>query len=410
MGQGKTSASITYMNEHPNDKFIFITPYLEEAERIKENCKELQFIEPRKIWDYENSKVKHTEQLIREGRNIATTHQAFKMYTEEMLNSIRDKGYTLIIDENIQLLEECEVHGDDIRLLIDAGYIEEKDNVYSFTGKEYNGELFRDLFWLLKSRQITKIYESEEGDSSFFFWILSPELIRSFKDVFILTYLFDGQSIYNFLKMYNMEYKYIYIEKDDAGDDEHPSFRFNKEHGYTPEYVPRIRDMIHILDNDRLNAIGEEETALSKGWFERNHSSAVKQLKNNLYNLYRHVWTDSDADDRMWSTFKTNKDGLKGKGYTKSFTVLNQRATNKLQDKKYLAYVVNLYMNVNEKTFFYTHGLEVDEDMYALSVMVQWIWRSAIRNGDTIYLYLPSTRMRRILNDWMDKLAEGGAD
>lgn len=28
MGSGKSSAAINYMNEHPDKKFIYITPYL----------------------------------------------------------------------------------------------------------------------------------------------------------------------------------------------------------------------------------------------------------------------------------------------------------------------------------------------------------------------------------------------
>ena len=50
----------------------------------------------------------------------------------------------------------------------------------------------------------------------------------------------------------------------------------------------------------------------------------------------------------------------------------------------------------------------MDEDAYALSVMVQWIWRSAIRDGDEIYLYIPSSRMRTLLLDWIEKTSKGG--
>ena len=46
MGTGKSSAAITYMNEHQNEKFIYITPYLEEADRIKKGCKAMHFVEP----------------------------------------------------------------------------------------------------------------------------------------------------------------------------------------------------------------------------------------------------------------------------------------------------------------------------------------------------------------------------
>ena len=65
-------------------------------------------------------------------------------------------------------------------------------------------------------------------------------------------------------------------------------------------------------------------------------------------------------------------------------------------------------MNVNEKKFYNLHGIEVDEDMYALSIMVQWIWRSAIREGGEVNLYIPSRRMRELLVGWIDSFGKGG--
>ena len=38
MGTGKTTAAINYMNEHPDQKFIYITPFLEEVSRVKKKC------------------------------------------------------------------------------------------------------------------------------------------------------------------------------------------------------------------------------------------------------------------------------------------------------------------------------------------------------------------------------------
>lgn len=71
MGTGKSSAAITYMNEHRNEKFIYITPYLEEAERIKNGCKDMHFIEPSdKLKQYEFKKGVHTAALIKQGKNM----------------------------------------------------------------------------------------------------------------------------------------------------------------------------------------------------------------------------------------------------------------------------------------------------------------------------------------------------
>ena len=101
---------------------------------------------------------------------------------------------------------------------------------------------------------------------------------------------------------------------------------------------------------------------------------------------------------------------VRGKGYTKAFVTFNTKATNQYKDRDCLVYVANLFMNVNEKKFYELHGIYIDEDMYALSIMVQWIWRSAIREGGEVNLYIPSRRMRNLLIDWMDTLSKGGSD
>lgn len=44
----------------------------------------------------------------------------------------------------------------------------------------------------------------------------------------------------------------------------------------------------------------------------------------------------------------------------------------------------------------------MNEDVFALSEMVQWIWRSAIREGNPINIYVPSARMRDLLTRWMN--------
>ena len=65
-------------------------------------------------------------------------------------------------------------------------------------------------------------------------------------------------------------------------------------------------------------------------------------------------------------------------------------------------------MNVGDKRFYCNHGVEVDDDMYALSTMVQWIWRSAIRDGKEIFIYIPSRRMRELLIDWINRVSKEG--
>lgn len=404
MGTGKSSAAITYMNEHRDEKFIYVTPYLEEAERIKEGCKAMHFVEPSdKLKQYGFKKSEHTAALIKQGKNITTTHQAFKRYSQDMLDDIQKYGYRLIIDENMDVLEWYDCHPDDIQLAIDAGYLKEEDDAYSLVKEDYNGFVFHELFQFLKVRQLIKMEDANTGKNThLFYWILPPNLITAFKDVIILTYMFNGQTLHHFLKMYDLPYEYIGIQKTAAG-----KYRFCKYPGYTPEYVSHLKDMIHILDNDRMNSIGDEFHALSMNWFDKKDDD-VEKLKKNVYNCMVNIWRDVPSEEKLWGSFKSYSHKVKGKGYTKSFLTFNAKATNVYRNRRYLIYIANLFMNVNEKKFYTKHGINVDEDAYALSIMVQWIWRSAIRDGDEIYLYIPSRRMRTLLEKWIDKTVQGG--
>jgi len=400
MGTGKSSAAITYLNEHPNDRFIYITPYLDEAARIKRECPDAHFIEPsEKLREYQYKKSAHTAALIKEGRNISTTHQAFKGYSAEMLEDIRQQGYTLIIDENVEVLERFDIDEADLQLAIDAGYIKETDGVYSVEKEDYNGRALHDLFYMLKSRELVKVVDK---NNTLFYWALPPELILSFKDVFVLTYLFGGQSIHHFLEIYNIPYEFIGIARTDGNQ-----YRFCEAPGYTPEYVSHLSDMIHILDNDRLNAVGDDFYALSMSWFEHGGED-VEQLKRNIMNCYKNIWGDVPLDKRLWGSYKSAFNKLRGKGYTNAFLTFNAKATNNYRNRSHLVYPVNIFMNVEEKKFYHLHGIEVDEDIYALSIMVQWIWRSGIRDGQETYIYIPSRRMRTLLVNWIQSLSKGG--
>lgn len=401
MGSGKTESAITYINEHPDDKFIYITPYLNEAARIKRGCPNAHFTEPsNKLKKYNFQKTLHTAALIKSGCNIATTHQAFKHYTGEMLEDIQKWGYTLIVDESVEVLQEFGFHPDDLKMAVDAGLVKENNGVYALAdGFDYHGEALREMFALLKSRELVRIeYRKVEN---LFYWTLPPDLFRSFRDVYVLTYLFSGQSLHHFMKIYDIPYEYIGIQKTDKG------YRFGPYPGYTPEYIYDLPNKIHILQKSKLNEIGDDKYALSMTWFDQN-DAGVDKLGKNVSNYYNNIWRDIPADKRLWGSYNGAYNKIKGKGYTKSFLTFNAKSSNAYRNKDCLVYIVNLFMNVNEKIFYQMHGIDVDEDKFALSVMIQWIWRSAIRDGGDINIYIPSRRMRDLLEYWIDTVSKGG--
>lgn len=397
MGTGKSSAAINYMNANPDRKFIYITPYLDEVKRVSDACSGLEMYEPKRISRCSGSKTLHTAELIHDGKSIVTTHQAFRAYPRELLDDIRNLHYTLIIDENVDVLDSVEIDPADMKMAVNSGLITKtEDGVYQKVG-EYTGSAFSDLFRMLKNRDIIGVEKNES--ESFYYWHFPPDLITAFDDVFILTYLFEGQSLCYFLNMHSLPYQMIGIARTDDG------FVFSDTERYVPEYVKTLSDKLHILENEKMNDIGFERTDLSMSWFSKNKAGR-ETLRKNIANFFINI-TDSSSATRMWSTYAEYKYDLRGKGYSTGFVSFNTKATNQYRNKTALAYCVNLYMNVGQKLLYHHRGIEVNEDAYALSIMVQWIWRSAIRDGKDVYLYIPSSRMRTILQNWINNLTKG---
>ena len=77
------------------------------------------------------------------------------------------------------------------------------------------------------------------------------------------------------------------------------------------------------------------------------------------------------------------------------------RGTNDYSHCSHLIYLYDQHINpivarwlCYETAFF--------NDAYALTELIQWVWRSRIRKGEPITLYLPSPRMRSIFIDWLE--------
>lgn len=66
-----------------------------------------------------------------------------------------------------------------------------------------------------------------------------------------------------------------------------------------------------------------------------------------------------------------------------------------------MIHCLNRWPNIVVKAYMQEKGFQIDEDVFALSELVQWIWRSAIRDGKPINLCLVSERMRKLFEAWL---------
>ena len=396
-GCGKTSSCINMMNERTDKKFIFVTQYLDEVKRIMEKCKSRNFVTPISDEDAGITKLNNIRDLISQGRNIATTHALFLSYTSDIKELIQEKQYILVLDEVVDVLCSADLAVCDVELLRKSKMIQEDGEYITWLEDAYSDEVnakFHEEMQRAKSKNLLKL------NDQWFFWAITPELFASFDDVYVLTYLFESQTLKYFFDMYSIPYQLIGTKK--TGEAYH--FCDITEMSRARD----LRDKIHILNNEKLNDIGKGRSALSHTWYTKAHADAdtLPQLQRNISNVFKNIFR-ATSKECLWTSFKGFKDILSGKGYASSFVVYNLRASNKYASRKYLAYCVNNFPRPLESKYFYERGIEVDADMYALSILVQWIFRSAIRNNEEIWVYIPSERMRYILTQWIENLANG---
>lgn len=383
MGAGKTTWALDYIDRAPTtEKFIYITPFLSEIDRVITTVKNREFVQPTNAVGG-GRKLDSLKKLIENGENIAATHSLFEMADDELIELLGAANYTLLLDEVMDVVEKATVSPSDMRLLLDKEYIKIEDNRVKWMAKdvEYEYGRFDDIKLLAKAGNL--FYHRDR----FLVWAFPPQVFKAFKDVYVMTYLFDAQVQRYYFDLYDIGYELSSL-------DDGRLTAFNRKLDNRDE----LYKLIDVYDGVH-NRHGNNKYAFSRGWFGRRDGDELIEIKKSIYSYVRRI-AKAKAKEVMWTTLKDYKTHLQGKGYTRGFTPINLRATNEYADRSTLIYAYNRFMNPYERSFFEDNGVKVNEELLAISDLLQWVWRSQIRNGEPIKLYLPPARMRRLLKEW----------
>lgn len=385
-GAGKTSAAINFINgSDENAKFLFITPFLTEVDRVKECCKGKNFVEPS---NGEVSKTESIKGLLKEGKNVVATHSLFRRFDAEILNHISRYGYVLIMDEVTSVIEQVNISDKDKKVILEK-YAHIDNSHIIWDDDSYTG-VFNDYMTMAKSHRLVT-YEGNPITAAWMF-LFPVEIFNAFSEIYLLTYMFKAQLQKCYYDYYGISYEYLNVKN------ENDTYIFTSEaiNYHTELYAA----LIDIEESPKLNAIGDSKYALSSSWYKRASANDMSKLANNTYNFFRNKM-GAKSGSVIWTTFSEYISKVKKKGFSKDFLAVNARATNMYQHTYSAAYLVNRFVNPVEKNFFLKMGITYDEDAYALSELIQWLWRTQIRNGKPISLYIPSSRMRGLLKNWL---------
>lgn len=386
MGSGKTTWAIRYMNHCPQRKFIFATPFLEEDKRIRESCPTLHFVSP----DGRFSKLSDLKHLIAEGKNVATTHSLLDNWipTPTDIENLRRWNYTLILDEAIEVVTAVQsLNKDDYRLLIEQMISVDPQTKQVSWIAETCPQRYQDIKKLAAAGRLYLCRDCQLLD------LMPINLLKAMPNMIVLTFLFEASHLYSYMRLHGVRWNVAHI--------------LNGHLVVGPEDLTQkkkqIRSMLSIYEG-KYNRVGNEQNALSATFWSDPRKRGERHGALNQIRSFFLTFCKAHVDQCMWSVFKSKDraDANVVPGFKTSFVPFNSRATNSLANRQYLAYAVNIYDHPFILSWFADHGQKMNSNLFALSAMLQWIWRSAVRKGEHVSLFLPSKRMRDLLMSWLN--------
>ena len=423
-GAGKTTWAIQKMNKDSETSYVYCTPLLDEIDRIRNECGWNRFQAPQY---YTGAKIDDFNELLSIGSCVAVSHVTFLNATSETLQAIHEGSYTLILDEvldvvmnfnDVQTVEdspEQSIREADIRMLMDKNMITIDDsNKVKWCGGDYG-----DQFKFAEVRKYAEMGRLYCARGTLLLAVFPSEMFTLFEDIYVLTYMFSGSMLKYYFDLFHIEYEIVSID-----DETHSLTRYSDSKDR--QFRQQCKGLIKICDLKNLN---NPKRTLSKSWFTKATPEMFKELRKDVSSYFRSYVRDAKAsqDEIMWTCSKTYQDKIQGKGYTyvrmitkeertsltkkeldhlekttKCFVPCNAKATNIYRNRWALAYCYNMFLNPYQKGFFEDNGIMVDEEAYAVSCLLQWICRSRLRDGKNIVIYIPSKRMRNLLNNWLD--------
>ena len=372
-------------------------------------------------------------ELIRNGENIVTTQSLYGFFNEETIKAFRKSPYpyTAYFDEIPPLFREvvgskqkkdsfgaiARFGKSDVLLMQKDGIITRKGEklVYNrnsdYARQSSDHKVFDAIKNLSRSCDLYP-FGDKQGQFTSIIAFMKRELFTCFDQCWFFSYLTKDSMLARYCAMNDIAMEYYHVEKG--------FIKHNPEGKYRETYPQGIERLV-ILEDKRFNP---DET-LSKEWFKAARNGKNEEGLKKLLGCFRSAYTFMKqkgvrSDSFMFTTFTAYQNLLDGDGRhfptLKRFLPCNAKATNDYSNCTGVAYLCNRYFDVNCANFLIQRAketnnpeLKFDNNNYALSELLQFIWRSNVRVADSdkpVYVWVPNKRMRKLLRDFQAKALE----
>ena len=460
-GHGKSTEILGSLNK--KEKYLAVVPSLSEVSRFIEGARKSSDFRITEPVVTDGNKSDHAEKLIRDGKSLVCSHALFyrlgtiatqlhkvavlavfdgvnapKFATKNMLDD-----YNLIIDEviapfeHVQTVKPLEFDMDYIELgmalIRKDGRVEptaEWDKRYAEGSRTFDRRLYENA-------KSGGLYKLSEG---LFVLTVPVELLLRPKTVTIYTYLSEGSVLLHFLRKLKHENPDLFtLEIDRLDANAEKEWRQDVASNLIVKSIPGL-ERFRWNHTAQLNELKTRQVCAEVGHELRKFRSeelADICLSNVMLTSARNIWFANKSGEkpkagciakhcRMFGHPKQNKvcspendnDNTEWSTTGVQFVPNQTRGTNGHSNCTHAIYLYDQSPNPQLLTFL---GMKRDEldalrfcDAYALTELVQWLFRSAIRvggiNGTTmsgkpreqVTVYIPSERMRNLLINWLE--------
>jgi hypothetical protein len=340
------------------------------------------------------TKTESLESMLLQGQNIATTHSL-----HERLVPLARQGllsdYDIIIDEVPEVVRSVSSKS---KVSIEEFYL----NTGYMTVDTGTGQVRpTNKWWSMRddvddTLSATILNYANTGclyllEGHLFIWAMPKELLTAGRTTTILTYKSEGSVLSSYLKKLDIP---VEVTNDNQREE---AFR------------KKAAELITIKDITALSKLSLSHSGQLAGMSKSNYCRTVV---NALKNLRGRQLKDVPAENILITCakdgwYKKGNDGVAGPfaSGSKLFQGANwigkiTRGTNKYAHCSHLIYLYDQHMNPYVARWLEDNTKAFD-DAYALTELIQWVWRSRVRKGQPITLYLPSSRMRRLMEQWL---------
>jgi len=402
-GSGKTTAMIEGFE--PEKKYLVIVPLLTEVDRIIEQSTNVKFVQPH---EYDNSigtKYASLEEHLINGRNVVSTHQLY-----EDLVPLAKAGllasYHIIIDEVPKVIDaKVDKSQTSInRFYIETGFMEVvgSSGLVRPTQKwiEAQNDVSDTLSpKILKSAMTDCLYLQ---DNSAFLRVLPQPLLEVGLSFTVMTYKAEGSMLVAYLRKLGLPFV---IERDNELE---------------KKFREKAAELVTVEDISAISSSTKPKIGLSfnKQKEGMKNKSYCSKVTNALKNLRGRKLQNVDAENILITCAKDawKREALKkaandnkykpgpfaqnSRLWESCWIPNTTRGTNDFAHCSHLIYLFDQYPNPFVTKWLGTFSKEF-ADAYALTELIQWVWRSRVRKGEPITVYLPSQRMFSVFESWL---------